>query len=110
MHNIEYISKENILNIVKQLKLTDVVITDYNIVKQLVDKYNSNVKTYYYSRKDLHEAIEQIRPSVAILLFNSKSTIEYIKYVNINTQIYTLELSEDDKRINRAVEELESSL
>ncbi|MBQ3163296.1 MAG: hypothetical protein IJC02_01975 [Lachnospiraceae bacterium] len=109
MKNITYITRENIISIVKGLTSNDIIITDNEVIVELINKYNRTCKNVeYHSRKTLHSEIENRKPSIVFLLFNSEKTIDFINSILPNTVIYTFELSDTDKIINNAVEELES--
>ena len=111
MKKVNYITKENILYIVNQLKPSDKIVTDNIVVKQLIEKYNPLCnEVHYYSRRYLHTAIERTKPTVTLLLFNSPKTISLINSLNANITIYTLDISEEELRINTVIEELENAL
>lgn len=108
MENVKYITKENILSIIKRLHSSDIVVTDSFVIKQLIEKYNPLCnRVHYQSRKELHTAIENINPTVTILIFNSPKTISYINSLNAKITVYTLKISQEELKINTAVEELE---
>lgn len=111
MKTVKYITKENILSIVNDLKSSDTVVTDNIVIKQIIEKYNSLCnEVLYHSRRDLHKAIKKTKPTVAILLFNSPKTMSFINSLNVDITVYTLKVSEEELKINTFVEELENSL
>lgn len=109
MKNVNYVTNETLVSIIKDLKADDIVIADNEVIVELANKYNKACKNVsYYTRKTLHSEIENQKPSIVILMFNSEKTIAFINSILPNAVIYTFELSEDEKRINKAVERLES--
>ena len=109
--NIHTYNTETVLSLIKSIGIDAKVITDSNIIKDIMDKFNPSCHNITVkSRKELlelHSCIEEQRPDILILVYYSEKTISYTNKVSPNTQVYVLEIDEDEKRISRYVDELE---
>lgn len=82
MKNVNYVTNETLVSIIKDLKADDIVIADNEVIVELANKYNKACKNVsYYTRKTLHSEIENQKPSIVILMFNSEKTIAFINSI-----------------------------
>lgn len=105
---METYTAETIVQIAKTFNNTDTVLTDATVIKDIINKYNPSCRNVIYKpRKELHTCIKEQQPDILVIMKYSEKTFKFTSEISPKTQIYVLEIDEDEKRISRYVDELE---
>ena len=110
MKNITYYTLETILQIVKSLDPSKLIVVDNEVLVELINKYNPACNVIY-KRDELHRYRDKLNLTdceVIILLCCRESTVEFIQTNYPYIQLYVIESTADDKQLEKKIEELEN--